>query len=322
VAVGLVVLAVGAVLAPGAIVGADPQANGIATPSSYLTVTGAGAVNAFGGAALSGSAAGLALSSPIAGMATVRPGCLVVPSVTAHLPCTIIRPGYWLVSADGGVFAYGGAGFFGSLAGTTPADPVVGIAATPDDLGYWIVTSDGGVHPFGDATTLSPTSGLSLNAPIVGIVSTASTPAVAAGVASAAGIAPGYWLVAADGGVFAYGAAAFEGSAGVLRLDKPVVGMTVAANGLGYWLVAADGGVFAYGAATFEGSMGGMPLAAKIVGIASASSFGSAGSAGYWMVGADGGVFAFGSAQYGGSLAGQDLRAPVVGIASVLPLLI
>jgi hypothetical protein len=33
----------------------------------------------------------------------------------------------------------------------------------------------------------------------------------------------GYWLVASDGGVFAFGDAAFYGSTGSLQLNKPVV---------------------------------------------------------------------------------------------------
>ncbi|MDP9404979.1 MAG: kelch motif-containing protein [Actinomycetota bacterium] len=35
----------------------------------------------------------------------------------------------------------------------------------------------------------------------------------------------GYWLVAADGGVFAFGDAVFRGSTGAIRLNQPVVGM-------------------------------------------------------------------------------------------------
>ena len=35
----------------------------------------------------------------------------------------------------------------------------------------------------------------------------------------------GYWLVASDGGIFAFGDAAFEGSTGGLPLNRPVVGM-------------------------------------------------------------------------------------------------
>ena len=52
----------------------------------------------------------------------------------------------------------------------------------------------------------------------------------------------GYWLVASDGGVFAYGDARFYGSAGSLVLNKPIVGIASTIDGGGYWLVASDGG--------------------------------------------------------------------------------
>jgi hypothetical protein len=64
----------------------------------------------------------------------------------------------------------------------------------------------------------------------------------------------GYWLVASDGGIFAFGDALFSGSAGSIRLNQPVVGMAPFGKGAGYWLVAADGGVFTYGGAPFLGS--------------------------------------------------------------------
>ena len=35
----------------------------------------------------------------------------------------------------------------------------------------------------------------------------------------------GYWLVASDGGIFAFGDAGFFGSTGALSLAKPIVGM-------------------------------------------------------------------------------------------------
>jgi hypothetical protein len=75
----------------------------------------------------------------------------------------------------------------------------------------------------------------------------------------------GYWLVASDGGIFNYGDAGFEGSAGSIALDKPIVGMLGTSDGGGYWLVASDGGVFSYGAAVFNGSTGGLALDAPIV---------------------------------------------------------
>src|ERR1700694_5699461 len=59
--------------------------------------------------------------------------------------------GYWLVASDGGVFAYGNAGFFGSLGGTHLNSSIVGIVPTPSSQGYWLVAADGGVFGFGDA---------------------------------------------------------------------------------------------------------------------------------------------------------------------------
>ena len=77
-------------------------------------------------------------------------------------------PGYWLVGSDGGVFAFGDAGFYGSMAGKSLAAPVVGMAATPDAKGYWLVGSDGGVFAFGDAGFYGSMAGKSLAAPVVG----------------------------------------------------------------------------------------------------------------------------------------------------------
>src|SRR4051812_35709410 len=57
----------------------------------------------------------------------------------------------------------------------------------------------------------------------------------------------GNWLAAADGGVFAFGAAPFLGSMGGAYLNAPVVAMAATPSGRGYWLAAADGGVFAFG---------------------------------------------------------------------------
>jgi hypothetical protein len=67
----------------------------------------------------------------------------------------------------------------------------------------------------------------------------------------------GYWLVASDGGIFAFGDAPFDGSTGGIRLNQPIVGMAPTPDGGGYWLVASDGGIFAFGDAPFDGSSAG-----------------------------------------------------------------
>jgi hypothetical protein len=120
----------------------------------------------------------------------------------------------------------------------------------------------------------------------------------------------GYWLVGSDGGIFTFGSAQFHGSTGNLRLQRPVVGITLTADRGGYWLVASDGGVFTFGDAGFVGSIpglgiapagsgGGKELNAPIVGMVPTSNGG-----GYFLVGSDGGVFAFGDAKFEGSCPG------------------
>ncbi|MGH9099926.1 MAG: hypothetical protein ACRDV8_06820, partial [Acidimicrobiales bacterium] len=59
--------------------------------------------------------------------------------------------GYWLVESNGGVYGFGAARFYGSLAGEHLGHPIVGMTVTPGGEGYWLVASDGGVFSFGDA---------------------------------------------------------------------------------------------------------------------------------------------------------------------------
>jgi subtilase family serine protease len=210
---------------------------------------------------------------------------------------TYALPGYWMVASDGGIFAFGHAGFFGSTGALVLTRPVVGMARTPDDRGYWLVASDGGIFAFGDAGFFGSTGGQTLTRPIVAITATPD--------------GRGYWLVASDGGIFAFGDAGFFGSTGAIVLNKPITGMAATPDGKGYWLVASDGGIFAFGDAAFHGSTGGIALNRPIV----AMGVDLTGD-GYWLVASDGGVFAFGSAPFLGSTGAIALHEPVNGMAA------
>jgi cell wall-associated NlpC family hydrolase len=120
----------------------------------------------------------------------------------------------------------------------------------------------------------------------------------------------GYWLVASDGGIFAYGDAPYYGSTGSVHLNQPIVAMAPTPDGDGYWLVAADGGIFNYGDAHFYGSTGSLRLNQPIVGMAPTPDGG-----GYWLVASDGGIFAFGDARFYGSTGAVHLNQPIVGMA-------
>jgi hypothetical protein len=204
---------------------------------------------------------------------------------------------YRLVASDGGIFAYGNAGFFGSTGGIPLNKPIVGSADTASGKGYWLVASDGGVFNYGDAAFKGSAGSIPLVKPIVGMAPTPS--------------GQGYWLVASDGGIFNYGDAGFFGSTGGIPLGKPVVGMAATPSGQGYWLVAADGGIFNFGDAGFFGSTGGINLAQPVVGVAATPS-----GAGYFLVASDGGIFAYGDAAFRGSTGGIPLNQPIVGMTT------
>jgi hypothetical protein len=62
---------------------------------------------------------------------------------------TADNQGYWFVASDGGIFAFGDAGFHGSMGGQPLSARVVGMAADSASWGYWLVGSDGAIDSFG-----------------------------------------------------------------------------------------------------------------------------------------------------------------------------
>jgi hypothetical protein len=217
----------------------------------------------------------------LAAVPALQAMALVVNHPIVGMAATPDGGGYWEVASDGGIFAFGDAGFYGSEGGQALNAPIVGMAATPDGGGYWEVASDGGIFAFGDAGFYGSEGGQALNAPIVGMAASAS--------------GHGYWLVASDGGIFSFGNAAFWGSTGSFSLNRPIVAMAGTPSGHGYWLVGSDGGIFSFGDAGFWGSAASLSLNRPIVGMAPTPG-------GYWEVASDGGIFGYGNAPFLGSV--------------------
>jgi ribosomal protein L24E len=198
--------------------------------------------------------------------------------------------GYWFVAADGGIFAFGNAGFYGSTGSLHLRQPIVGMAATPSGNGYWLVASDGGIFAFGDAGFYGSTGNIHLNQAIVGLTSTPT--------------GKGYWFVARDGGIFAFGDAKFFGAPG--NPAQPIVGIAATPTGKGYWCVGRDGSVYSFGDAAFQGAP---PNSAQVTGMVPSRS-----GSGYWLAGPEGAVYSYGDARNFGAVG--NLSQPVVGLAA------
>jgi hypothetical protein len=103
---------------------------------------------------------------------------------------------------------------------------------------------------------------------------------ITGGVATPSG--RGYWLVAADGGIFSFGDAGFAGSDGGGALGQPVAAMAATGTGRGYWLAGSAGRVGAHGdAAAYPAAS----VSSPVVGIA-----GTASGRGYWLATSTGAV--------------------------------
>jgi hypothetical protein len=199
--------------------------------------------------------------------------------------------GYWLVGSDGGIFNFGSAGFYGSTGSLRLQRPVVGITPTNGNNGYWLVGSDGGVFAF-NAPFVGSLPGLgfhpagaglpnSLDQPIVGIVPSAN--------------GQGYYMVAADGGVFAFNST-FAGSCpGIGGCVGAAVAVAPDASGKGYWLATNSGQIYAFGNAKYLGAPGSQT--SKITSMVRTPDGG-----GYYIIDALGQVFAYGDAVWHGNL--------------------
>jgi hypothetical protein len=205
----------------------------------YYLLDSAGDIFPFGDAVSHGSEAGKQLNAPIIALA---------PTPSGH--------GYWLLGRDGGVFTFGDAHFYGSEGGTRLNAPIISMAATTTGHGYFLLASDGGVFTFGDARFRGSTGGMRLNAPVISMATAPSGQgywliARDGGVFSfhvpfygslpgaglcvqpqGAQIRPtltgnGYYMLATNGQILAFGDAQFGGSAPSLPLSNAAMDLAI-----------------------------------------------------------------------------------------------
>jgi len=66
------------------------------------------------------------------------------------------------LAADGGIFAFGDAQFYGSMGGHRLNAPVAGVASSGDGAGSWLMGTDDGMFSFGDADSYGSAVGQGL----------------------------------------------------------------------------------------------------------------------------------------------------------------
>jgi hypothetical protein len=219
------------------------------------------------------------------------------------------------VATDGGVFAFGDAGFYGSIPGLgiAPAGsgaaqelnaPIVGMVPSTDDRGYFMVAADGGVFAFGDAQFEG------------------SCPGIGGCSGSAVSVMPdatghGYWLVTDTGFVYTFGDAASDGQPVDYNNGQPLPSGAITSavrtpDGLGYWVLIADGFVLPFGDANLYQPTHGDAYGAVTQTNPATAIFATGDKLGYWVASADGSVFDYGDAPADGSMAGKQLNAPII----------
>jgi hypothetical protein len=238
----------------------------------------------------------LSLAAPIASTAAAS-GVARPASATARAQASAASYAYYLVSGDGKVSAFGGAGYYGGAQARHLAAPVVAIAPTPDAKGYWLAEANGAVLSFGDAKFYGSLrhSHLPAGHQIISIKATAD--------------GKGYWLCDSRGIVTSFGDAPVLPSLKPRPHRAPIVGFAIAPHAQGAWLASSKGVIFRLGDSTNYGSLKHKVLKSPIVAMARSHS-----GLGYWLTNDNGRVWAFGDARP--VARPPRLAAPVVGLSA------
>lgn len=121
--------------------------------------------------------------------------------------------GYWVTEADGKVWHFGSAGFYGDLPSlhVHPNRPITAMPPSSTGLGYVLVAADGGAFKFGSGVHFYG-SLPSIGAKATDVIGLALTPDEG-----------GYFIAAANGLVWAFGDATAQKSPSGLSSHLPVV---------------------------------------------------------------------------------------------------
>ena len=197
--------------------------------AGYTYLTGSHASGSYIGVAVSPSGSVFKLDSG----GCVNGGSTSICNTRLNAPVSGIasyngnNTGYWITAQDGGVFAYGGAPFNGSMAGKSLAQPVRAVAGRGNSGGYWLLGGDGGVFSFNGAQFYG--GGNQRVAGATDFIAIASTPS-----------GNGYWLAEKNGNIWPFGDAA----GGHVSVGATVTGLAGGYGGdNGVWAVHSTGAV-------------------------------------------------------------------------------
>ena len=160
----------------------------------------------------------------------------------------------------------------GRSSASCPRRTTAGTGSMPPTAGSSATATPSSTAPYPGSGSIPPVRACpnSLNAPIVGMVPSIDD--------------NGYFMVASDGGVFAFGDAHFAGSCpGIGGCAGSAVAVMPDASGDGYWLVTSTGNVYTFGDAAYFGAPGHGTVTSAVA---------TPDGLGYWILLADGQVFA------------------------------
>ena len=101
--------------------------------------------------------------------------------------------GYWIVSSEGGVYAFGDAQHYGGTNTSLPAGWfATSLTPTASGRGYWILANSGAVYTFGDAQYYGGANG-AIPGTDLPAVSLQTTPT-----------GSGYWIMSRAGGIYSF----------------------------------------------------------------------------------------------------------------------